>query len=209
MIKNNDIDEYKHFEYSIGFDRKRTFVVGIGFGRKCIIFGIDMSSSVHNRFSRTLRFCVFTHYTYLLSLLYCTFLRISSVHVDNKKKKFLGEGPKQGLDGTTLTAEKKYSINFTESKEKICLSLHYNGANSCLFVNGTKIIKFKANDSQIVATALCLGNISKKFSVYNTRKTGSNGYAFDFSADHDAITVDDILDIQKYLMKNKDFMYNF
>ena len=48
-----------------------------------------------------------------------------------------GEGPTKGLDGTTLTAEKKYSINFTGAKKKFCLSLHYNGANSYLFVNGT------------------------------------------------------------------------
>ena len=54
-----------------------------------------------------------------------------------------------------------YSINFTENDKKICLSLHCNGANSYLFVNGTKIYKFKAKDSQIVAIPLCLGNISK------------------------------------------------
>ena len=51
----------------------------------------------------------------------------SSVHVDNKKKKLiLGEGPTLGLDDTTLTAEKMYSINFTEHNKKFCLSLHYN-----------------------------------------------------------------------------------
>ena len=67
------------------------------------------------------------------------------------------------MDGTTLTAEKTYSINFTENKKKICLSLHYNGANSCLFVDCTKIIKFKARDTKIVATPLGLGNIQKTF----------------------------------------------
>ena len=54
-----------------------------------------------------------------------------------------------------------YSINFTLTKNKFCLSLHYNGTNSYLFVNGTKIYKFKAKDSDIVASPLCLGNISK------------------------------------------------
>ena len=53
-----------------------------------------------------------------------------------------------------------YSINFTVTKKKFCLSLHYNGANN-LFVNGTEIIKFKAKDSEIVASPLCLGNISR------------------------------------------------
>ena len=54
-----------------------------------------------------------------------------------------------------------YSISFTVTKKKFCLSLHYNRAKSYLFVNGTEIIKFKAKDSEIVPTPLCLGNISK------------------------------------------------
>ena len=81
--------------------------------------------------------------------------------------------------------------------------MHYNGANSYLFVNGTEIYKFKAKDSEIVATPLCLGNISKDISVDNVKKTGLNGYVYDFSADYDSISVDDaLLDIHKYLMKN-------
>ena len=56
------------------------------------------------------------------------------------------------------------------------LSLHYNGANSYLFVNGTETIKFKAKDSDIVANPLCLGNTSKDFSVDNMKKTGLNGF---------------------------------
>ena len=84
----------------------------------------------------------------------------SSVHIDNKGKDILvlGKGLTQGLE-STLTAVKMYSINFTVTKKKFCLSLHYNGANSYLFVNGTETYKFKAKDS--VATPLCLGNISK------------------------------------------------
>ena len=54
-----------------------------------------------------------------------------------------------------------YSVNFTDHRKKYCLSLHYNGANSYLFVNGTEITKFKVKDSEIVTTPLCLGNISK------------------------------------------------
>ena len=81
------------------------------------------------------------------------------------------------------------------------MSLHYNGASSYLFVNGTGIHKFKAKDSEIVASPLCLGNISKDVSVDNMKKTGLNGYAYDFSVDYDAIAVDEILDIHKYLME--------
>ena len=62
----------------------------------------------------------------------------SSAHNDNKKKDILvlGKGSTQGLEHT-LTAEKMYSINFRVRKKKCCLRLHYNGAKSYLFVNGT------------------------------------------------------------------------
>ena len=93
-----------------------------------------------------------------------------------------------------------HKINFTEKNKKICLSLHDNEANSYLFVNGTEIHKFAAKNSEIAASPLCLGNISKDFSVDNMKKTGLNGYVYDFSIDYDAIAVDDILDIHKYLM---------
>ena len=95
-----------------------------------------------------------------------------------------------------------YSINFTENNKKFVLSMHYNEDNSYLFVNGTEIHKFKAKDSEIVATRLCLGNISKDFPVDNMKKTRLNGYVFDFSVDYGAIAVNDKLDIHKYLMEN-------
>ena len=131
----------------------------------------------------------------------------SSIHTDNKNKDtlVLGRGPTQGLENT-LTAEKMYSINFTASKRRFCLSLHYNGANSYLFVNGTEIYKFKAKDSKIVASPLCLGNISKDWSTDNMKKTGLTGYVYDFSADYNAIAVDDIKDIHKYLMVKNDIV---
>ena len=98
----------------------------------------------------------------------------TSIHIDNKKKDILvlGRGPTQGLE-STLTAEKMYSINFAVTKKNFCLSLHYyNETNSYLFVNGTEIITFKAKDSAIVASPLCLGNISKDWSTDNMKKTG-------------------------------------
>ena len=79
--------------------------------------------------------------------------------------------------------------------------LAYNGANSYLFVNSTEIIKFKAKYSNIIATPLCLRNISKDSSVENVIDTGLNRYVYDFSVDYDTIAVDDIKDIHKYLMK--------
>ena len=117
MTKNADIDKYHYSGYGIGFDRKESFSLpGGGSGQNVIIFGPDMSSSVH---------------------------------VDNKGKDILilGSGPTQGLGEHSLTAEKKHSINFTVTKNKFCLGLHYNGANSYLFVNGIEIYKFNAKDS--------------------------------------------------------------
>ena len=81
----------------------------------------------------------------------------------------LGIGSAQGLEDT-LTAEKMYSISFTVTKKKFCLRLHYNGANSYLFVNGTEIYAFKAKDSEFVESPLCLGNISKDLSIDNMKK---------------------------------------
>ena len=83
----------------------------------------------------------------------------SSVHDNNKTNNILvlGKDFTQGINVTTLYAEKLYSIKFTENNKKLCLSLHYNG-------------DFKAKDYEIVATPLCLGNTSKDISVYNMKK---------------------------------------
>ena len=78
-----------------------------------------------------------------------------------------------------------YSITFTLTKSKFCLSLHYNEGNSYLFVNGTEIIKFKAKDSE----KLCLSNISKDWSTDNMKRTGLTGYVYDFVADYNAVTM--------------------
>ena len=82
--------------------------------------------------------------------------------------------------------------------------MHYNGADSYLFVYGKEIIKFKVEDSEITPNELCLGNISKDCSIDNMKKTGFNGYVYDFSVAYHTIKVSDISDIYKYLMeKNK------
>ena len=95
----------------------------------------------------------------------------SSSKLDNRKKDILilGKGPTQGLEHT-LSGEKLYSINFTKKNTKFCLSLHYNGANSYLFVNSTEIYKFKGKDSEIHAYSSCLGNISKNWSQDNMKR---------------------------------------
>ena len=99
-----------------------------------------------------------------------------------------------------------YSINFTVTNKNFCLNLHYNGANSYLFVNGLEIYKFKAKNSKIIATPLCLGNISKDWSINKMKRTGFNGYVYDFSVDYNATNVDDVKDAHKYLMKKNNIV---
>ena len=130
-----------------------------------------------------------------------------SIHIDNKEKDILvpGGGPTQGLE-STVHAEKMYSINFTEKNKKFCLSLHYNGPNSYLFVNGTEVHKFKAKHSKTATTPLCLGNISKDWLIDNMKKTSFNGYVYDFSVEYDATDNHDIKDIHSYLMKKNNIV---
>ena len=92
-----------------------------------------------------------------------------------------------------------YLVNFTKVNARFCLSLHYDGAN-------TEICKFRAKDSMIVPNNLCLGNVSKDFSASNMKKTGFNGYIYDFSVHYDSIAFGDILDIHKYLMKKNEIL---
>ena len=99
-----------------------------------------------------------------------------------------------------------YSINPTNHRVKYFLSLHYNGANSYLFVNGTEIIKFKAKNSNIATYPLCLGNILKDWSVDNMKDTGLNGYAYDLSVHYDVTSVDDIKYIHEYLMNKNEIV---
>ena len=170
--KNADIEKYGYSDYGIVFNRRSSFSFPDGgFGQNVLIFGVDMSSSAQ---------------------------------IDNKKKDILvlGKGPTQGLEHT-LTTEKMYSINFIVTNKNFCLSLHYNRANSYLFVNGTKIYKFKGKDFEILVGPVCLGSISKDCSVDNMKRTEFTGYVYDclHNVDYDPISVDDIKDILKYLMR--------
>ena len=89
----------------------------------------------------------------------------------------------QGINDTTLYAEKIYSQNFTAANKKLVLSLHYNGDDSYLFVKGKREVKFKAKDDEIVKEILCLGNISDDWTAANAQKTGLWGEIYDFAVD--------------------------
>ena len=158
LTKNLKITTYSG--YGMAFDSNEVFLIQ-GYGKNIIIFGADLSSSVHAN-NRTDKFLV------------------------------LGKDFIQEINGTKIYAEKIYSTNFTVTNKKFCLSLHYNGDSSYLFVNGKEIINFKTKDSEIMPYPLCLGNVLKDFSPLNTTNTGLYYGAF---------ANDKILDIHKYLMK--------
>ena len=164
LIKNADLDKYKYSGYSIGFDSRSNYLLPYNTTRRNVII-----------FGADMN---------------------SSVHIGKKGKDILilGHGLTQGLDDTTLTAEATYSINFTQPKRKFCSSLHYNGSNSFLYVNTTKIYKFKAKDF------LCLGNVSANSMI----KTGLDGSVYDVSVDYSIIDTSNIIDIHKCLMKKHD-----
>ena len=173
LTKNVEPDKYAYSGYGIGFDlRSRLSLPDGSFGKNVIIFGVD---------------------------------NITSVRIDNKKKVenilVLFKGPTQNLYNTTITAEDKYSINFTGSGKRFVLALHYNGSNTFLFVNTTKIYQFKAKDSEIKPYPLCLGNISKDFKIDNMKNAGLNRNLKVFSVDYNAINTNDILHIHRYLMR--------
>ena len=101
----------------------------------------------------------------------------SLVHANNKANNIyvMGDLFVQGINDTTLYAEKVYSQNFTAVNKKFVLNLHHNADNSYLFVNGKQELKFKAKDDQIVKEILCLGNISDDWTTANAEKTGFFG----------------------------------
>ena len=88
----------------------------------------------------------------------------------------MGDGLMQGINDTTIYAEKKYFRNFTESNVKFVLSLHYNGDDSYLFVNGRQELKFKCKTDQLVLVdqveKLCIGNLSDQWTTSESEKTG-------------------------------------
>ena len=115
----------------------------------------------------------------------------NSVHVTNKTQNILilGHGLIQEVNITTIYAEKMYSPNFGAENKIFCLSLHYNGDNSYLFVNGKEVTKFKAKKSEIKVNQLTLGSISTSANLSSSDIEDSKlyGNVYDFSVDYSAI----------------------
>ena len=109
----------------------------------------------------------------------------NSINATNKTQSalVLGHGLIQKINDTTVYAGKMYSPNFTVDKKTFCLSLHYNGDNSYLFVNGREVTKFKANNSELIKG----GGLSKDYDRANRKNTGLYGNVYDFSVDYSII----------------------
>ena len=123
----------------------------------------------------------------------------SLVHANNKANNIyvIADLFVQGINDTTLYAEKIYSQNFTAVDKKFVLSLHYNSDDSYLFVNGKQELKFKAKDDQIVKEILCLGNISDDWTTANAEKTGFWGEIYDFAVDYTSTNIGGVYNIHR------------
>ena len=113
----------------------------------------------------------------------------------------MGKALVQGINDTTIYAEKNFYRNFTDPGKKFVLSLHYNSDNRYLFVNGRQELKVKAKNNQIIDEKLCLGNLSSEWTTSESEKTGLYGYIYDFVVDYKSINgVKPIYDMHRYLI---------
>ena len=127
----------------------------------------------------------------------------SLVQSNNKANNIyvMGDAIVQGINDTTLYAEKTYNQNFAPSSKKFVLSLHYNGDDSYLFVNGKQELKFKAKTDQLVTEKLCIGNLSDQWTASESEKTGLYGNIYNFVVDYEHIVgVEPIYDFHRYLI---------
>ena len=185
ITKNaTDSDKNNYKRYGIFFDERSQFghtitengVTYTSTGRNVLIFGADMSFSVHATNK--------ANHIYLM-----------------------GDGLTQGINDSTIYAEKKYFKNFTEPNVKFVLSLHYNSNDSYLFVNGRQELKFKAKMDRLVKEKLCIGNLSDQWTTSESEKTGLYGNIYDFVIDYEEILLlKTIYDMHRYLMIKHDII---
>ena len=178
ITKNADTSKYNYKRYGICFDEGNSFDHTIREGnfdhttnaRNALIFGADMSSSVHAT------------------------NRANHIYV-------MGKGFVQGINDTAIYAEKNFYRNFTDPVKTFVLSLHYNGDESYLFVNGRQELKFKCKTDQLVKEKLCLGNLSDQWTTSESEKTGLYRDIYDFVVDYKSINgVKLIYDMHRYLI---------
>ena len=188
----SDSDYNKYNGYGIAFDEGSDFSFSnIANGKNMIIFGADMSFSSHKRNRQNEIYVLRKDFIQGVATVGPTALSGTA----NK--------------GTTIYAESVYKHIFTKPNEKFVLSLHYNGDNSYIFVNGGEELKFKAKtfSDQVKQNILCLGNLSSDWSSINSTNTGLYESVYDFAVDYFPVNnVKTISDIHRYLMKKHDII---
>ena len=137
ITKNADTSKYNHKGYGICFDEGGTFGHTINEGG-------------------------FAHTTNARNVLIFGVDMSFSVQATNRANHIYVMGTEfvQGINDTTIHAEKKFYRNFTDHGKTFVLKLHYNGNNSYLFVNRRQELKFKCKTDQLVKEKLCIGNLS-------------------------------------------------
>ena len=172
ITKNADTSKYEYKGYGICFDEGGTFSKGNIKNGRNVLIFVVHESSL--------------------------------THTNNKANNIfvMGDGFVQGINDTTLYAEKIYSQNFAQPNKKFVLRLHYNNNNSYLFINGKQELKFKAKpDPVLIEKRLCIGNLSALWTTSESEKTGLFGNINDFIVDYKRIkSVKYIDDMYRYLM---------
>ena len=178
ITKNADTSKYNYKGYGICFDER-------------------------SQFGHTVTEGAFAHTANARNVLIFGVDMSFSVPATNRANNIyvMGDGLTQGIHDTTLYVEKNFYRNFTDPGKNFVLSLHYNGNNSYLFVNGRQELKFKAKTDQLVKEKLCIGNLSDQWTTSESEKTGLYGNIYDFVVDYEAIIgVKAIYDMHRCLM---------
>ena len=178
ITKNADTSKYHYKGYGICFDESEQFTHTITEG-----------SCAHTTLARNV-------------IIFGADMSFSK-HANNKANNIyvMGKDYVQKINDTTIYAEKMYYRNFTYLGKKFMLSLHYNGDDSYLFVNGRQELKFKTKTDQLLKEKLCIGNLSDQWTTSESEKTGGYGKIDYFVVDYEQIVgTTKILDMQKYLM---------
>ena len=178
ITKNADTSKYDYKGYGICFDERSEFGHTITEGGRA-------------------------HTTDARNVLIFGVVMSFSVHKTNRANHIyvMGMGLTQGIHDTTLYAEKNFYRNFIDPGIKFIISLHYNGDDSYLFINGRQELKFKAKDDQIISERLCLGNLSDQWTTSESEKTGLYGNIYDFVVDYKKIVgVKAVYDMHMYLL---------
>ena len=178
ITKNTNTSKYKYKRYGICFDKSKIFT--------------------HTRKEGNIN-----HTTTARNVIIFGADMSFSKHASNKANNIyvMGQDYVKKINDTTIYADKMFYRKFTEPGKKFVLSLHYNGDNSYLLVNGKEELKFKAKIDLLVPEELCIGSLSNNWSPLESQKTGLCGSIYDFAVDYEEIIgVGPIYDMHRYLM---------